>query len=76
VLTPGTVPKVMEKGGTVGLREKKVGKVWRPVGRRKPRPGQQTRVRRARYAAHPFMLPALIDEAPKFPDLWANSISE
>jgi hypothetical protein len=74
VLAKGTVPQVLEKGGTVGVREKRVGKRWQGIGRRKARGGQPTRVRRTTYRPRPFMGPALAAEAPKFPDLWANSV--
>jgi hypothetical protein len=73
-IASGTVPQTLELGGTVGLREKRVGKRWVSAGRRKARPGQPTRVRKARYAPRPFMGPALAREAPKFPDLWSNSV--
>ena len=74
-ITAGTVPATLEFGGQVGIREKRVGTVWRPVGGRRPRPGQPTRVRMANYAPRPFMGPALEAERDKFPQLWARSIS-
>jgi len=74
-ITAGTVPATLEFGGQVGIREKRVGTIWRPVGRRRPRPGQPTRVRMANYAPRPFMGPALEAERDKFPQLWARSIS-
>lgn len=74
-LMRGTVPSLHEFGGTVGLREKKVGQSWRPVGRRRPRPGQPVRIRRATYPARPFMKPALKKAAPKFRNIWADSIT-
>lgn len=70
----GVVPETLEFGGAVAIHEKRVGTVWRSIGRRKPRPGQPTRVRQARYRKRPFMGPALEREAPKFPDLWGNSV--
>jgi hypothetical protein len=73
-LRAGTVPELHEFGGRMGFREKRVGKTWRSIGRRKPRPGQPTRVRTAVYPARPYMGPALEAEAPKFPDLWHNSV--
>jgi len=36
--------------------------------------GRGKRKRRARYAARPFMGPAMAAELPKFPDLWKNSV--
>lgn len=74
-LSGGTVPNLMEFGGRAGIREKLAGKTWVPRGRRRPRPGQPTRVRLATYAPRPFMKPALEAEADKFPTLWARSIS-
>lgn len=75
VPTTGTVPQVMEFGGTVGLREKLVGSQWRPKGRRKPRPDQPTRVRKVKYLPRPFMTPAFKEEMPKFPPIWADIIA-
>lgn len=74
-LSGGTVPNLMEFGGRAGIREKLVGKTWVPRGRRRPRPNQPTRVRLATYAPRPFMGPALTQEADKFPNLWARSVS-
>ena len=74
-ISGGTVPNLMEFGGTAGIREKLVGKQWMPRGRRSPRPGQPTRVRIATYAPRPFMGPALAAEKDKFPGLWARSVS-
>lgn len=73
-LSAGTVPGTLEHGGTGQLREKKVGKQWRPAGRRQARPGQPVRTRTVKYAPRKFMLPALQAEVSKFPGLWANSI--
>ncbi len=74
-ITAGTVPATLEFGGQVGIREKLVGNVWLPRGRRRPRPDQPTRVRMATYAPRPFMGPALEAERDKFPNLWAQSIT-
>ena len=74
VTTSGTTPETLEFGRTVGLREKRVGKSWRSIGRRRPRPGQPTRIRRATYRPRPFMGPALAAESETFPDLWFNSV--
>lgn len=67
------VPKTLEHGGVIGFREKRYpGGEWRPLlTTRRPRPGEQRRVRRYRIAARPFMGPALEQEADKFPDLFA-----
>lgn len=71
-----TVPNILEFGGTVGIREKLVGKRWRSVGRRQARPGQPTRVRQATYAPRPFMGPALKKEREKLPGLWKATVNE
>ncbi len=75
VLLPGTVPNLHEFGGRVGIREKRVGSDWTPIGKRKARPGQPMRVRLATYPARPFMAPALVKAEKKFPGLWANNSS-
>lgn len=72
LLASGTVPQLHEFGGVQTIREKRVGRQWVPYGRR-PRPGQPTRRRQARYPARPFMGPALAKEAPKFPSLWVSA---
>lgn len=72
-VTSGTVPQLHEFGGKAVMREKKVGDVWRPYGRRKPRPGQPTRRRSATYPKRPFMRPALQKSLPKFPSLFFRS---
>jgi hypothetical protein len=75
----GSVPALHEFGGAANVREKKIvnplsGQFeWAPTGRRGARPGQQTRIRQAQYAARPFMGPALAAEAPGFPSLWVTS---
>ena len=74
-LSGGTVPNLLEFGGTAGIREKLVGAKWMPRGKRSPRPNQPTRVRIAVYAPRPFMGPALAAEQDKFPTLWARSVS-
>lgn len=86
-LLAGTVPQLHEFGGTAGIREKQItvpigrgtagrnAKKWVPMGRRKPRQGQATRVRLARYPARPFMQPALVKAREKFKTIWYGSIS-
>jgi hypothetical protein len=56
----GSVPALHEFGGvaTVRRRGKQVG---------------QATARQVRYPARPFMGPALVAEAPKFPSLWVSS---
>ena len=83
-----TVPGLHERGETAIIREYRYAPIngttdsanWRRVdGRRKyrNRPGfkLETRRRRARYPKRPFMRPALEAEAPKFPELFKNSIA-
>lgn len=72
-VSAGTIPALHEFGGTAQIKEKRVGRSWAPQGRRKPRPGQPTRLRTAKYPARPFMAPALAKEAPKFPTIYARS---
>lgn len=72
VLTSGTVPQLHEFGGRAGIREKLVGREWRPRGKFKPRPGQPQRVRQATFPARPFMFPALEAVSPKFPELFTG----
>ena len=54
----GSVPALQEGGGDITVREKMVGAEWRPMGRRKPRPGQATRNRNVKLGARPYMQPA------------------
>lgn len=78
-LSAGTIPALHEFGGTAGIREKQITiggqSKWVPVGRRKPRPGQATRVRLARYPARPYMAPALAKAREKFPTIWYGSVN-
>lgn len=55
----GNAPEALEHGGTSVVVE----------GLRRRR-----RRRRVRIRARPFMGPAMVKEAPKFPKLWANSV--
>ncbi|MEM1213443.1 MAG: hypothetical protein AAGI68_14240 [Planctomycetota bacterium] len=57
-----TAPNLLEFGGTVRRR-----KTDRRTGK--------TRTVREKYAARPFMRPALEAEAPNFPDLFAGSVT-
>lgn len=72
-----TVPELQEKGGEQLIREKLVGNKWVPYGRKRPRPGQPTRKRRATYPARPYMVPALQKTmaSGKFPSLWSETTS-
>jgi hypothetical protein len=79
-----TVPALHEFGETASLTESRVmpriGQPgpWRLATRRRTRPNAnrrtESRTRTAKYPARPFMAPALAAEAPKFPDLFGNSI--
>lgn len=85
----GTVPELHEFGGAARLKlgleatRKIRGRrrtpsspvEWR-VLRHRPRPGQPTKTATAFYPPRPFMGPALIKEAPKFPSLWLNTVRE
>jgi hypothetical protein len=71
----GAVPGVLEYGGTIGMPQKRVGNRWVAMGRRKPRPGQPSRVKTVTIAARPFMGPALVAESKNFPGLFVNSVS-
>lgn len=70
-----TVPEVHEKGGVLPIREKRVGQHWVPRGRRKPRPGQPTRIRKAQFPPRPYMAPAVEKTARKFPDLYFGRLA-
>lgn len=58
--TEGTAPAALEYGGTATIV-------------RRQRSGKQT-ITRASIAARPFMAPALKQELPKLPAMWANSV--
>jgi hypothetical protein len=76
-LEGGTVPQVLEHGGTLGILEiqHRDGSWSRADLRSRRRIAERPqRVRRAHYAARPFMGPALRKELPKFPQLMKNSI--
>jgi hypothetical protein len=83
-----TAPGLHERGELATIREYRYiplaansdsGK-WFPAkktGKYKPRPGfsLEERRRRVKYPKRPFMQPALEAEAPKFPELFKNSIA-
>lgn len=70
----GRVPALLEFGGTIDrdfrtdVDESRFGRI-RARGRRRPR-----KTLRFTYDAFPYMGPALEQEAPKFPELWANTL--
>jgi hypothetical protein len=80
VLTTGTVPSVLEYGGTVGIREKQrtPGGKWGPIGRRRIlRPGERLRVRQVSYDPRPFMQPAFDYEIKNsLPKIWRDALSK
>jgi len=72
----GTVPAILEDGGTIGIFEvQKYGR-WRRADLRSRGgiAGYPTRVRKVKIAARPYMWPALEKTAPRFPELWRNSV--
>jgi hypothetical protein len=71
----GSVPALLELGGTAMVLEKLAGTKWIPVGRHWPHPGQPVRKRLLQIYPRPFMAPALAEEAPRFPNLFARSLS-
>lgn len=74
VYTAGTIPQLHESGGTAFIQEKMYvnGRKWVPMGRRKLRPGERYRQRRANYPARPYMLPALQKNIASLPLLWGT----
>lgn len=70
----GTVPEVLESGGRIGILEwyEPTTGAWRPVkgSARNLHQDRQTRIKTVGIAARPYMGPALVQEAPKFPSLW------
>jgi hypothetical protein len=80
-----TVPALHEYGETAIITERRWIPLkswqrpgpWRRVNsktKKKPGTRYESRTRTAKYPARPFMAPALAAEAPKFPDLFGNSI--
>jgi hypothetical protein len=80
-----TVPALHEYGQTAIITERRwmPSKSWQKPGpwiqvhgKTKSRPGARYEYRRrtAKYPPRPFMAPALAAEAPKFPDLFENSM--
>lgn len=60
----GTVPAVLEKGGTVTR-----------AASRRPKRDRGRAVQRVRIAPRPFMVPAMEKSAEKYPDIWKNSVT-
>ena len=75
----GEAPHLLEFGGSVFARK---GRLVRVTGRGRDRRGRYTKARHKRlatgtrltYAPRPFMGPALEQERPQLPKLWANSV--
>ncbi len=69
----GGVPRILELGGDVVLTQTLVGRSW--LTSKKPtNPRQPVRKRTIKYAARPFMNPALAANRAQLPSLWANSV--
>lgn len=74
----GTVPAVLEFGGSIGVLE------WYLEGRKKwvradlrfkrKLAERKTRIRTVKVAARPYMQPAFKKEAPKFASIWADTV--
>ncbi len=76
IVQSGTVPQLLESGGTSGVREiQTAAGGWIPQGRKQPRPGQAKRTRQTVYAARPYMAPALAKNLPKIPEQWRNQVA-
>lgn len=69
-----TIPAVLETGGAIRIRETLVGKTWRRDTARLQRtqPDLPRRFRAIQIAARPYMRPALIAAAPRFPELFRD----
>lgn len=76
-LIQGTIPQLLEFGGNAGIREYRL----RPAGpwlAGQPRSKRQVvarRVRSAKYAARPFMGPALAAETPNLASHWRGQVT-
>lgn len=67
----GPVPEILELGGEIQILEVLVGQDWKHLTRsqRQRYPNATTRTRTVSIKPRPFAVPALENEAPKFPDL-------
>jgi hypothetical protein len=81
----GTVPEVLEHGGSVSVIEEWIGRgpgtdrahlrsFWVRVDHRRRYSDRPKRRRKITVAARPFMGPSLAKEQPKLPDMWQNSV--
>jgi len=72
-----TVPELLEFGGVAAVNEVShdQGKTWiRKHGRRKVRPWQKHRIRKARYGKRKFMNPTLVENADKTAQIIATAL--
>ncbi len=67
------VPHILEVGGDVTLNQVLIGKSWL-TGKKPTSARQPVRKKTVKYAARPFMNPALVANQSKLPSLWANSV--
>jgi hypothetical protein len=76
--TRGTVPSVLEYGGTIKILEVFRYGQWRRVDQRSMRrtEGLPMRLRTVHIAARPFMGPALEKEKPNFPAMLAGTFKK
>jgi hypothetical protein len=72
----GTVPSVLEYGGSITIWEVFKYGEWSRADLRSHRnlAGYKMRYRKVRISARPFMRPAFEEEMPKLEKLWANSV--
>lgn len=76
----GRVPGLLERGGKIARKYKisqlPNGDVWkRRLRGRRLREGERVVTITERYHPHPYMAPSLAIEAPKFPNLWAGTVT-
>lgn len=76
--TQGTVPNVLEYGGTIRILEVLRNGQWRRVDQRSTRhiAGLPTRLRTVRISPRPFMQPALAKESINFPAMMAGTFKK
>jgi hypothetical protein len=77
-LAGGTVPEVLERGGSIHVLEWLRRGQWSRVDLRRRRriasENYPTRLRRVSIAARPYMGPALEQERPRLAELWRDSV--
>jgi hypothetical protein len=74
--TSGTVPQVLEEGGEIQVLEWFRNGAWTRADLRSRRrlAERQTRLRKVKIAARPYMGPAFQAELPRADELWRNSV--